>query len=145
MIIKLHEKEHARRHDPYKKWLFQVLTAFFPKRISQTLNQSMTTVMEQCADEAVSSVISDKSVIATTLVKVRRLAIEPLGQGFEANLMCHYGMDNIEKRIAYLLAENKGKAFPFLITILVYSAMSILCAMSADVFHHAIDYTLSHS
>ena len=144
-IIKLHEKEHARRHDPYKKWLFQLLTAFFPRRISQTLNQSMTTVMEQCADEAVSSVISDKSVIAMTLVKVRRLTINPPGQKFATNLMCHYGMDNIEQRIAYLLADNKGKVFPLLISILVFSAMSILCAMSADVFHHAIDYTLSHS
>lgn len=144
-IIKLHEREHARRHDPYKKWLFQLLTAFFPRRISQTLNQSMTTVMEQCADEAVSSVIADKSLIAMTLVKVRRLTIDPLGQKFTNNLICHYGMDNIEPRIAYLLADNKGKEFPFLIAILMFTAMSILCAMSADVFHHTIEYTLSHS
>ena len=144
-IIKLHEKEHARRHDPYQKWLFQLLTAFFPRRISQTLNQSMTTVMEQCADEAVSSVIADKSVIAMTLVKVRRLTIDPLGQKFAANLICHYGMDNIEPRIAYLLSDTKGKVFPLLITMLMFTAMSILCAMSADVFHHTIEYTLSHS
>ncbi len=144
-IIKLHEKEHARRYDPYKKWVYQLLTTFFPKKISLILNQSLTTVMEQCADEAVALVIHDKSVIATTLLKVRRLAYPLFAKNMEHNLICHYGMDNIEERISYLLADNKGRVFPLFITILTCAVMSILCAMSADMFHHTIEYTLSHS
>jgi len=143
-ILQLHEKEHARRADPLKKWFFQLFTAFFPKAISQKLNQLMSLVMEQCADLAVSGEISDKSLIALTLLKVRRLAVKPFKNVLDANAVCYYGNDNIEERISYLLSDQKSKAFPIFVIIFVAATMSVFCALSVDIFHHTIEYTLSH-
>jgi hypothetical protein len=143
-IIKLHEKEHVRRYDPAKKCLFQLLTALFPKNVSQRLNQSMSTAMEQGADRAISDEISDRATIATTLLKVRRLVAQPLHLHADTSLICNYGIDNIEQRIEYLLADDRGKSIPIVATFLFFTGMSVLCAMSADFIHHTIEYTLSH-
>lgn len=143
-IIKLHEKEHVRRYDPAKKCLFQLLTALFPRKVSQRLNQSMTTAMEQGADRAISDEISDRATIATTLLKVRRLVAQPLHLHADTSLVCNYGIDNIEQRIEYLLAEDRGRSIPVVATFLFFVSMSVLCAMSADYIHHTIEYTLSH-
>lgn len=143
-IVQLHEKEHARRSDPLKKWFFQLFTAFFPKTISQKLNQLMSLVMEQCADLAVNYEFSDKSLIAQTLLKVRRLAVKPYENSLDADAVCHYSNDNIEERICFLLSDQKSKVFPILIFIFAAATMSILCALSIDIFHHTIESTLSH-
>lgn len=63
-IVQLHEKEHARRYDPLKKWIFQLLSSVFPVVLSQQLNKSMVLAMEQNADSAVSREIEDTSKIA---------------------------------------------------------------------------------
>jgi hypothetical protein len=143
-IVQLHEKEHARRSDPLKKWFFQLFTAFFPKTISQKLNQLMSLVMEQCADLAVSHEFSDKSLIARTLLKVRRLSVRPFENTLDANAVCHYSNDNIEERICYLLSDQKSKVFPTLVFILAAVTMSVFCSLSVDIFHHTIESTLSH-
>ena len=143
-ILKLHEKEHVRRADPLMKWLFQLLTAFFPKSISLQLNQSMSLVMEQGADLAVSDKISDKLLIAETLLKVRRLAVRPFEGALNLNAVCHYGHDNIEERISYLLTKRPANVFPIITFICVCVSISIFCALTADIFHHTIEYTLSH-
>jgi len=142
-IVQLHEQAHARQFDPLKKWFYQLLTAFFPLSVSRQLEQSMVLAMEQCADSAVTRVITDKSKIAMTLIKVRRLAVNPFAN-LDNRSLCHYGIDNIPQRIDYLLSSKNKKSFPTLQIILIASSMSIICALSADIFHHAIEYTLSH-
>ena len=143
-IVKLHEKEHARRYDPVKKCLFQLLTALFPRNVSQRLNQSMTTAMEQSADRAILDEVPDRATIAATLLKVRRLVAQPIHLQTDTSFICNYGIDNIEQRIEYLLTEDKGRSIPVLATFLIFFSMSVLCAMSADFIHHTIEYTLSH-
>jgi len=143
-IVQLHEKEHARRGDPLKKWIFQLFTSFFPKSISKKLNQVMSLVMEQCADLAVTNKISDKSLIAQTLIKVSRLAVKPFDNGLNTNAVCHYSNDNIEERISYLLSEQSSKALPIFTLIFIALATSVFCALTVDIFHHTIEYSLSH-
>jgi hypothetical protein len=143
-ILQLHEKEHVRRADPLMKWCFQLFTAFFPTVISVKLNQSMSLVMEQCADFAVSDKISDKLLIAETLLKVRRLAVRPFEGELSASAVCHYGHDHIEERISYLLSDQQSKVFPILIFIFATVSISIFSALTVDIFHHTIEYTLSH-
>jgi len=144
IIVQLHEKEHARQFDPLKKWFYQLLTAFFPLSVSRQLNQWMVLAMEQCADSAVSRVIADKSLIAMTLIKVKRLAVRPFGNTLDDRALCHYGNDCIHERIHYLLSDESEKRFPAFLIILTTLSMSIICALSADIFHHLIEYTLSH-
>jgi hypothetical protein len=143
-ILQLHEKGHARRVDPLKKWIFQLFTAFFPKSVSQKLNQLMSLVMEQCADLAVSHQISDKTLIAQTLLKVRRLAVKPFEKISDLNAVYHYGNGNIEERICYLLSDQKSKVFPILVFIFAAVTMSVFFALTVVIFHHSIESTLSH-
>ena len=143
-IIQLHEKAHVRCSDPAKKWFFNLLTAFFPTEISRKLNQSMSLTMEQCADLSITRVISDKSLIAMTLLKVRRLSAAPIGNGLDNDLTCYYAYDQIEERIRYILNGTPLKSFPFMFTCLAAVSMSLVCALSVDIVHHLIEYTLDH-
>lgn len=143
-IIQLHENEHARRLDPLKKWFFQLLMSFFPQGTSRLLNQMMVLAMEQCADSAVYRVTKDKSLIAMTLLKVRRLAVGSGENGPNDHAVCHYGVDSISERISYLLSNDKHKTFPFFQVVLTAVTMSVICVLSANIFHHTIEYTLSH-
>jgi len=146
-IVHLHEKEHARRFDPFKKWLFQLLTSFFPSSVASQLNRSMVLAVEQIADSAVSRVVKDKSLIAMTLLKVKRIINSPLRTNSGVSYLndktvCHYGLDNIEQRICYLLSEERAKKIPLFFLGLVVISMSVVCAVSADIFHHVIEYSL---
>ena len=143
-IIGLHEKAHARYFDPIKKALFKFLTAFFPFGISKKLYQSMSLTMEQCADLAVTRKTADKSTVALTLLKVRRLVVQPFENIKNNTVICHYAFDNIEARIGYILSEQKYKKLPIFAISLLTIFMTLACALSADVFHHVIEYSLSH-
>jgi len=146
-IVHLHEKEHARRFDPLKKWIFQLFTSFFPSSVASQLDGSMILAVEQIADSAVSRVVKDKSLIAMTLLKVKRIINSPLQTNagvpyLSEKVACHYGLDSIEQRICYLLSEKRAKKIPLIFLCLVVVSMSVVCAVSADIFHHVIEYSL---
>lgn len=143
-IIQLHENEHAIRLDPLKKWVFQILTSFFPLPVSRKLNQMMVLAVEQCADLAVASSIKDKSLIAMALLKVHRLTQVSAKRPLLDKVICHYGSDHVSERIGYLLADEKEKALPTFILILVAVLTAIICAVVTDFSHHAIEYALSY-
>ena len=144
-IIRLHEEAHARRRDPLRKTLFHLLTATFPNQITQTLNQTMNTAMEQSADSAVCGVIPDKAIIARTLVKARRLSMQTIPANLFLAQACHYSIDDIDQRIHYLLTDYKGCSVPALLIVLLLCIFSIACALGADTIHHAVELSLRHS
>jgi len=143
-IVQLHEIEHARRHDPLQKWAFLLLTSFFPRSVSNRLNQLLLLAMEQNADSAVSRVVKDKSKIAETLLKVRRLTAKSFGNSLDSNAFCHFGNDNLNQRIRYLLSDQQENDFPMFMVGLTAISMLAVCALSTDLFHHLIEYSLSH-
>jgi len=149
-IVRLHENEHARCADPFKKWFFQLLTAFFPLAIARQLNHAMSLAMEQNADAAVVRVITDKAKIAMTLLKVKRLSLGIHDHyRLEQDALCHFGQpdreqDTISERIHYLLSDEKESVLPIYFIMLAAIPLSLVCALSADLFHHVIEYSLSH-
>lgn len=144
-IIRLHEMAHIKCNDPVKKTLFHLLTTFFPAPLANLFNQTMTTAMEQCADAAVVSEQHDKATIAKTLLKVRRLVVKEFTDQFRLPQMCHYGLDNIDQRIRYLLSDNKGDEVPMLSVLAFIGLLAIFCALGADTIHHAVEISLHHS
>lgn len=144
-IIRLHEMAHIKRNDPLKKTLFHLLTTFFPASIAISFNQAMTTAMEQSADAAVANDHHDKAIIAKTLLKVRRLVVQDFTDQFHAPQICHYGLDNIDLRIRYLLADQKGDEVPMLWVLGFIGLLAIGCALGTDTIHHAIEISLQHS
>jgi len=143
-IVQLHESAHAKSFDPLKKWLFQLLTSFYPVSVSRQMNICMTLVMEQSADARVARVVKDKSLIAETLLKVKKLASASTGNNVLAPVACHYAMDNVEERINYLINRQKETIFPLLPVVLAITTLAAFCGFSADAFHHVIEFTLSH-
>lgn len=144
-IIRLHEMAHIKRNDPVKKSLFHLLTTFFPTPLALSFNRTMTTAMEQSADAAVVSKHHDKATIAKTLLKVRRLAAQETADQFRLPQICHYGLDNIDQRIRYLLADKKGGEIPILPVVAFIGLLAICCALGTDTIHHAVEISLYHS
>ncbi|MDA1371024.1 MAG: M48 family metalloprotease [Proteobacteria bacterium] len=144
-IIRLHEMAHIKCNDPVKKTLFYLLTTFFPAPLAISFNQTMATAMEQSADAAVVSEQHDKATIAKTLLKVRRLAVQEFTDQFRLPQICHYGLDNIDQRIRYLLSDNKGDEVPMLSVLAFIGLLAIFCALGADTIHHAVEISLHHS
>jgi Zn-dependent protease with chaperone function len=143
-IIRLHEMAHIERNDPLKKTLFHLLTTFFPANIATSFNQTMTTAMEQCADAAVVSDQYDKAIIAKTLLKVRLLVAGEFTKQFQVPQICHYGLDNIDQRIRYLLADQKGDEIPVLWILSTIGLLAFSYALGTDTIHHAIETSLQH-
>jgi Zn-dependent protease with chaperone function len=144
-IIRLHEMAHIRRCDLLKKTLFHLLTKFFPSAIATSFNQTMTTAMEQSADAAVVNNHHDKAIIAKTLLKVRQLVVQEFTDQFHVPQICHYGLDDIDQRIRYLLADQKGEEVPMLWVLSFIVLFAISCALGTDTIHHAIEISLQHS
>lgn len=143
LIVRLHEEEHARNYDPLKKWLFQFLTSFFPRNTSLFYNQAMALTMELRADSAVAQAIPDKSVIASTMLKVKRLTASANVQPLNASV-CHFGLDQLESRIGFLLTEHHADKSPLLLSLFALICLPISCVVGADIFHHLVEYVLSH-
>ena len=145
MIIQLHEQEHVRRFDPLQKYFFQFLCGFFPTRVALRLRDAMTTAMEQCADHTASCKVKDRESVAMTLLKVRRLFGKQGKVSSNDVLVCPYGIDNIEARIAYLMYPSDYKHFPVLKVITALVLMVVICVVSSDLIHHVTDRLLVHS
>ena len=96
-----------------------------------------------------SRVVKDKSKIAETLLKVRRLTVKSFGNSLDNhsldnNAFCHFGKDNLNQRVRYLLSDQQEKDFPVFMVGLTAISMLVVCALSTDLFHHLIEYSLSH-
>lgn len=144
-IIHFHEMVHVRRCDPFRKILYQLLASFYPGRVAWELNAQLAISMEQTADTIVASERHDRAGIARTLLKVRRLAMS-LSHELKTEIgVCHFGIDDIESRIRYLLAEYQGRALPIIPVSVLLLIVAAVCAVGADAVHHAVEISMQHS
>lgn len=143
-VIRLHEEIHARRFDPLKKWLFALLSGFFPGGTRQRLNRQMALCIEQCADEQVARQGLSETLIAQTLVKVIRLAHGAKNNVRTPALCCHFAMQQLDARVHYLLDDDKGRSFPSVSIAVLFLLLTVGCLVSADAVHHTIESLFSH-
>lgn len=105
----------------------------------------MNLTLEQCADHGITQKIRDKSKIAETLLKVNAAFKKSTQLNFNQSTatVCHYGIDEIEYRIRYLLNKKPKSKYP----VYLIFTLSILLAISNVYFaasvHHFIEYSLS--
>jgi len=147
--VRLHEEAHVRRRDPLKKLLFALLAGFFPGAQRNYLNRQMMLCMEQCADEQVSRQGWSETFIAQTLLKVTRLSNGLPLSGLQAGnagspLCCHFALDQLDARILYLLADNKGRSCPTILIGILFLLLAASCLFSVDALHHIIETLFSH-
>jgi beta-lactamase regulating signal transducer with metallopeptidase domain len=142
-IVLLHEYEHLNSKDSLKKLLFRLLSSAYLRDTSIKLQSAMNLAIEQCADSAITSEITDKSKIAETLLKVKSLLKKSKDSTMEQSAICHYAVDEIEQRIRYLLLPEPKKAFPALLIATVVPILAFSCTYFAASAHHLIEQILS--
>lgn len=147
-VIRLHEEVHARSFDPLKKWLFALLSGFFPGGTRLFLSRQMALCIEQCADEQVARQGQSETLIAQTLVKVARLAHRARDHvqapALSPVLGCHFAMQQLDARVHYLLNANKGRSLSPLFIVGPFLLLTAGCLVSADAIHHTIESLFSH-
>ncbi len=137
-IVYKHELAHKKTHDPLRLWLFSLILSFHLPHVRRSFYKAMEISLEKKADAEVLALRNDSELIASTLIKVNRLTNRFFSQAVVANF-CHFGKTAIEQRVAYLLASDKGRAFPCLLTSISFSIFIIIGVSGADLFHHAIE------
>jgi beta-lactamase regulating signal transducer with metallopeptidase domain len=142
-IVLLHEYEHVRCKDSQKKLIFRLLSSVYLGKTSIRLQSAMNLSIEQCADNAITYEISDKSKVAETLLKVKSLLNQPTDKIYDTTALCHYGFDEIEHRIRYLLLPVPEKTFPIFLISIISLVLAFSCTYFAASAHHFIEYTLS--
>lgn len=143
-IIQLHEQAHRQRFDPLKKLLFAFFGSFFPRVIAERLNAAMELAMEQCADEAVLNTGKEASIIAKTLIKVTRLTMAHTPKQASVQPACGFLTPQLDERVAYLMREQKGRAFPVVIAPCLFALITVACLSSVDTLHHVIEQFFTH-
>lgn len=142
-IILKHEIAHAKRRDPFKKWLFSILCAFYIPIISKRLSLHMTLAMEQEADNAVICSENSSLDIAGTLVKVARLNAS--GNTIKnTDMVANFGADVLEQRVYFLLGQLNLKPVNKLLMFIIIVATFFLCLSSVDGLHHFIEAVFKH-
>lgn len=142
-IIIGHEQAHAKNNDPFKKWLFSLLCAFYIPAIGKRLKLHMTLAMEQDADNAVINHQQDSTMVASTLVKIARLNAQqaPI---CDNDLVASFGAQVLEQRVYFLLGQLTLKPANKVITTLFIGATLLLCLSSIDALHHFIETIFNH-
>lgn len=142
-VVVAHEKAHSYANDPFKKWLFALLCAFYLKPIAQRLKLHMILAMEQQADNAVIDKGMCKLFVASTLVKVAKLNAE--NSMLQRNdFIVNFGADVLEQRVYFLLDKltlapiHKGLTIGLVLILILISTTSI------DGVHHFMETVFSH-
>jgi Zn-dependent protease with chaperone function len=141
-IVYRHELAHQRAHDPLRLSLFRILIAVFIPSARQELYATLELLIEQQADAEVANQFCDPSVVATTLVKVNRLALRYQRQHPDLPA-CGFCTTAIEARIQQLLGSDQGRAFPIPSFVLSTFALVVVGMYYANSLHHSIE-TLLH-
>ncbi len=148
-IVRRHEQAHVERRDSLKKLVFSFLSSFFPSRVAQPMRQTMSLCMEQCADECAVSQGTVRADVAMTLLKVTKL-MRAYGVGGEGatsettSLKCAFGDSEVKARVAYLMLPQPAYGVSLVFIVALLSAISLLCLLSVDSFHHVIETLFNH-
>lgn len=142
-VVQLHESVHVTRHDPLQVFLFKLFMQLFPRSVRMRLNGMFEVAVEQDADTFVAGQMQDRLIIATTLIKVSRLAARVSPQQW-VSTSCHFGADALEQRICLLLDEKRYLPFPARTILAVLSLLTAVSVYYAETLHHYIEYFISH-
>ncbi len=139
-VVAQHEMEHARNNDPLKQLVFRLLCSIFPTR---SFAEEMELATEQCADLAVTEKISDRALIASTMLTVGKMSWH--SSNLDSGLVISgFGAGTLERRIEFLLSHRSGSPFPTWWFLTALAAIVVAGTASGDTLHHAVEYLLSY-
>ena len=143
-VVQQHELAHAKYSHPLKKYTFSIFSTFYPNQLGCRLNESYSLALEQTADNAVLALISDVTLISKTIIKVTRLQSFIKTSQQEPVAGCAFTTHPFELRIRYLLNDNKGNSFPYLLVLISAITIASISTFSVDFIHHSFEHLFSH-
>jgi Zn-dependent protease with chaperone function len=143
-VVQQHELAHLRRRDPLRKYLFSLLASFFPRSVEKQFNDALSLALEQLADDASSQAVNDRTLVSKTILEIARLERRDQGTVALSPVKCGFASNALEMRIRYLLDDEKGKPFPYLMFFASALILIALCTLSVDIIHHSVERLFSH-
>lgn len=134
--ILAHETAHQRRFDPLQKWLFSLVSAYYPGALRKQLRQSFELASELYADSQAGKKVGALNV-ASALVSYRKSA-----QSCQLPFAFAFGQDFVTQRVHALL---QPAPFQFQVPVVIsLAALAVLLTnlLSMDSLHHYIELIL---
>lgn len=141
-IVVEHELAHVRNRDPLTKLLIAFLSAYYPKRLAQHLNEMYALLTEHIADQSTVLIHSAEDV-AATLVKVARMNIA-LPKKASNTSLSFFGGNDISQRVEQLLKPTR-KSMSVIVPIAFLTVMLCFTIVAVDVTHHLVESVFTHS
>jgi Zn-dependent protease with chaperone function len=144
VVVLQHELAHLWRRDPLRKYVFSLLTAFFPGWIGMRFNEAFSLSLEQLADQFALKLVGDKTLVSKTILDVARLNNNEISRAGLSAVECGFASNALQLRIRYLLDGEPMQPFPLVkivASVLVTIAVSTL---SVDFIHHSVETLFSH-
>ena len=134
--IVAHEAGHKRYFDPLQKWLFSIVSAYYPRAIRRQLRQAFELATELRADSQAAEKVGALTV-ASALVAYRKSA-----QNCPVPFAFSFGEDFVSQRVHALLEPAKFHfQIPVIISLLA-AAVLFTNLLSIDSIHHYIELIL---
>ncbi len=136
-----HERAHAQRRDALSALMAQIAASTHLPGVGAWLRRELEVAAEQCCDEAAAQVAGDRLLVASTILKVERLAHAD-GSSACAQLAPAFGACAVTRRVEALLEHPRVE--PSLrglaALVLIYWVAAVLFA---DELHHGAESALS--
>ena len=132
-----HEYAHQKVRDPLQKWMFSVISAYYPSYFRRSFREAFELASELRADQHAAYNAGTLNV-ASTLVAVRKS-----GQQWQAPLSLAFGQDFVERRVEHLLEPFESSIkVPVIVTALALVVFTTN-VLSMDSLHHYVELILS--
>lgn len=132
-----HEHAHQKVRDPLQKWVFSLVSAYYPSYYRRRFREAFELASELRADQQAANETGTLNV-ASTLVAVRKS-----GQQWQAPLSMAFGQDFVERRVEHLLQPFESSIkVPAIVTVLALVVFTTN-VLSMDSLHHYVELILS--
>jgi Zn-dependent protease with chaperone function len=131
-LVLAHEKAHARRRDPLRRFVAAVGLLFHLPGIAAMLNRRLARSQEMTADAEAASKVEERPRLAEALVRFARLRVSPA-----TIARMEFLNGDLEARVQELLDSSPRTNAPS--TSLIISGFIALCVLSffaAHLLHH---------
>jgi Zn-dependent protease with chaperone function len=135
-----HENGHRLRRDGLRKLSAQILSeAHFPE-VRRALLSELGLAIEQSCDEHAAQAVGDRLTVAEAIVKLSRMSRLPQ---IHAETCQAFNASDCERRVTGLLNPPipRGRLLS-LLGFVLFVAVSISSAVSADFWHHSVESLL---
>jgi beta-lactamase regulating signal transducer with metallopeptidase domain len=141
LVVLAHEHAHVRRRDALLGTVVRALSVFHLPWVGRWLIDELEVAAEQACDEVAARVVSDRVLVASTILTVERATQRASSYAVDTAVMA-FGARAVQRRVEALLGEAVP---PRSLRPLSWALGSVLVSVLvlADELHHLTEHALS--